>query len=213
MVEYDSLQNKLFYQHQYGLHHIKTTIPIICPSWDVHYMMSTLQHDAINILVHYIFFESWYMQDSLRCQLHRYSLDHRRLPVTLVVSMEHGLCQKCIHNTKWPNTIIGMKKKSRLDTRPRMSCTSEVYLCSCTQSGSIMVNCSDTSWDNEYSINMVNNVMTHVDAISPSLHIIWRSDYATSMMRLSFWHASWYLFQRRNAIWIEPQLHLEANKS
>ena len=40
-------KNKLHYQHLYGLYLVKATIPTIWLCWDVHYMMSTLQHDLM----------------------------------------------------------------------------------------------------------------------------------------------------------------------
>ena len=121
---------------------------------------------------------------------------------TIVLVSLETLCRNFVHSTQWPETTIGMNMKSRSATHPRMSCTLAICFCSCTQSGSTIVNLSDTSWGNEYSIHMVNNVMVHVDAISPSLHI-WRSDYAMSTARSSLRQASWYLLQKKTSMQIE----------
>ena len=52
-------------------------------------------------------------------------------------------------------------------------------------------------------IHMKNRLMVHVDAISPTLHIVLKSDSTTKTMSLSLWHASWNLFPKDNESWID----------
>ena len=56
-----------------------------------------------------------------------------------------------------------------------------------------MVKCSVTSGGSEYSINNVNKVIVQVDAISPSFHMVSRSDSVTSTAISRRWQVSWYL--------------------
>ena len=111
---------------------------------------------------------------------------------TLLVSLE-TFCRIFVHNTQWPSSTIGMKIKSRSATFPRMACPFVVYWSTCTHSGSTMVKCSVTSGGSEYSINNVNKVIVQVDAISPSLHMVSRSDSVTSTAISRRWQVNWYL--------------------
>ena len=144
--------------------------------------------------------ESWYLQDfTVPIALLFIGSQKTTTLVTLVTSVEHGMCCNFVHNTQWPDTTIRIKMKSRS--------------CSCIQSGSTMVNHFDTSWGNEYSIHMVNSVRVHVDAISPSLRIVWRSNSVTSTTRSSLRHAIWRLFQRNmHASWIKARLNVKVDK-
>ena len=120
------------------------------------------------------------------------ALFHRSQKTTFLVSLE-TFCHIFVHNTQWPSTAIGMKIKSRSTSFPRIACPVVVCWCSCTHSGSTMVKRYVTSGGSEYFINNMNKVIIHVDAISPSLHMVSRSDSVTSTTISRCRQVSWDL--------------------